>query len=305
MQDLNVQIQLPEIKSNLEGVKKYLELEVEKYKGLIVTEETLKDCKDTQKELSALEKKMDERRKEIKNKVSVPIKEFENQCKDLIKLIEDVRTPIKDGIAVFDNKKKEEKKELAKNLIKEAVEAHQLAKKYADKLTILDKYSNLSATIKGVREDIELRILPLLQEQERERQNLEIIQTTIDNANLTINTKLNISEFQRDIDYGFPLAKIIQSINERAEKIREAENPKPIEEPKQEVIEEVVQEVKEEINQPNEAPKIIPQPVKEPIKETMYFVNMKVTANREMVAKLSSFLQANDYNYEVLDKGRI
>lgn len=299
MQDLNVQIQLPEIKSNLEGVKKYLELEVEKYKGMIVTEETLKDCKDTQKELSALEKKMDERRKEIKNKVSVPIKEFENQCKELIKLIEDVRTPIKDGIAVFDNKKKEEKKELAKKLIKEAIEAHQLEKKYADKLTILDKYSNLSATAKGIREDIELRILPLLQEQEREKQTLEIIQTTIDNANLTIKTKLDVSEFQRDIDYGFPLSKIIQSINERAEKIREAENPKPIEEPKEEIIQEIKEPVKESASIPVDF--TAPQSIKEP----MYYVKIKVTANKDDIANLSSFLKKNRYEYEVIDKGRV
>jgi len=130
--------QLPIINMNFEEVKASLIETTEKYKGIIVTEEGLKDCKATQKELAGVRNKIDDYRKAIKREMEKPIKEFEGQCKELIGLVEEAEKPIKDGILIFDNKRRDEKKLKALELINECVQALGLEEKYASRLTVLD-----------------------------------------------------------------------------------------------------------------------------------------------------------------------
>ena len=97
---------MPVIEVNFEEVKKALAETLTKYENIVVTEETLSGCKATQKELAGVRTKIDTYRKDKKKALSEPIIAFENQCKELIALIEKAEQPIKDGIKVFDDKKK-------------------------------------------------------------------------------------------------------------------------------------------------------------------------------------------------------
>ena len=67
MNNLVVNTQVPIIKTNFEEVKENLIVNLERYKGIIVTDETLKDCKATQKDLAGLRAKIDKYRKETKS----------------------------------------------------------------------------------------------------------------------------------------------------------------------------------------------------------------------------------------------
>ena len=58
--------QLPVIEINYEDVKKSLEETMGKYKGIVVTEEGLQDCKATQKKLAGLRNNIDKYRKDKK-----------------------------------------------------------------------------------------------------------------------------------------------------------------------------------------------------------------------------------------------
>lgn len=308
MKNLEVSKQLPVITTNFEDVKASLELSMEKYKGIVVTEEGLKDCKATQKELSGLRSKIDGYRKTIKKEVLVPVTEFENKCKELEKLIKDVEDPIKKGIEVFDNKRREEKREKALEFISESIKANNLSEKYAKKLTVLDKYLSLSGTLKSIKEDVEQRALILKQEEDREKSMLEIIEGAIKGANETIKTPLKLSDFQNLINMNYPTPKIIEEINKRAAMIREAEKPKVIEQPKEEINKEPVKEpikepVKEPTSQPrtdtlNEAPPVIQN-------EQLYFYDVKIIANYENMKKLTDLLKSDGFKYNVKDQGKM
>lgn len=54
MKELQVQTQLPLINGNFEEVRVSLEETLEKYKGIVVTEDSLKDCKQTKADLKKL-----------------------------------------------------------------------------------------------------------------------------------------------------------------------------------------------------------------------------------------------------------
>ena len=70
---------------------------------------------------------------------------FEAQCKDLISLIQQAEEPIKEGIKIFDDVKRDSKRLQAIELSKEVAEEYSLNEKYADRLEILDKYCNLNS----------------------------------------------------------------------------------------------------------------------------------------------------------------
>lgn len=301
MKELEVTKQLPVITTNFSDVKASLSETVAKYKGIVVTEEGLQDCKATQKELAGLRNKIDGFRKVVKKDMEVPIKAFEGQCKELIGLITDAEQPIKDGIVVFDNKRREEKKNKALELIEESVQAHQLSEKYSNRLNILDKYLNLSASVKSIREDIEQRAESLEREQKEEIQLKEMqkstILATIESANININSKLKFEDFQRYIDSNYPLDRIVKEINVRAEAIRKAENP-PIDPPKEEIKH--TEPIKEPVSIPVDI-KPTPQPEKKD--ETLFFYELRVVANNENMIKLSELLKSEGFEYTIKDKG--
>lgn len=303
MRDIELNKQLPVISMNFDDVKASLLETTERYKNIIVTEEGLKDCKATQKELAGVRNKLDAYRKDVKKEMEKPIKEFEGQCKELIKLIADAEQPIKEGISVFDNMKREQKRVKAQEIIANTVINIGLDKKYADQLTVLDKYLNLSGTQKSVVDDIEQRASMLKQQQNMEKAKLEMIkatiETTIENVNKTIKTPLKAEDFNRFIETGWDTKRIIREIHDRADLVREAEKPK--EEPK--VIEEVKPLEREVVQMPVDL-NVDSKPAEEIEEEPVFFVDVYVEHNYKMIQALSQFLKDNGYNYEVKEKGK-
>jgi len=223
MLDIKLEKKLPVVQMNFEEVKASLISGASKYKGIIVTEESLKDCKSMQKELSKTRRSLDTYRKGIKKEMLIPITNFEGECKELIGLVEEVEEPIKSAIKIFDDKVREKKRLQATEFIKENIVNLKLGDKYAEKLTVLDEYAGLSISIKKIREDIERRSLLLKQEQKQDVENLQIIKNDIENANKIIDAKLDIKDFQSLIDTEVPISQILSTINERAERIKSNE----------------------------------------------------------------------------------
>lgn len=307
MKEIQINKQLPVITMNFEEVKASLVENMEKYKGIIVTEESLKDCKATQKDLAGLRNKLDSYRKDVKKEMEKPIKAFESECKELIGLIAEVEAPIKSGILEFDNKRREEKRKFADIKIFETCQALGLEKKYADQLTVLDKYLNLSASAKSVLEDIEQRAEALKQQQNMDKVKAEMIKANIESAletvNLTLKTPLQYSDFEKYLALGWDGPRIVREINERAAQIRQAE--KAAEEMATKKIEEE-KVSKEEVQIPMDlkpkAPEV-PKEVKED--EPKFFVDTYVEGTFEQIQNLSKFLKDNGYKYEVHSKGKV
>lgn len=297
MKELQVNKELPVITMNFDEVKGSLQETMKKYEGIVVTEEGLKDCKATQKSLAGLRNNIDSYRKAVKREMEVPIKEFESQCKELIGFIEKAEKPIKEGIKVFDDKRREEKKEKALEFIKESIKAHNLNNDYASRLNVKNEYLGLSKSLKSIREDIEARAGMLEKEQEDERIRKEMlkvsIENAINNANESINTKLKYEYFTKYIELGWSLDKILKEINDKATMIREVEKPK-----------EIKKEEKEPVQMPLDlANKPLEEPKKD-VAEDKFYVDFYVEHNFKMIQALSKFLNDNGYKYKVHKKGK-
>lgn len=302
MLDIRLNKQLPVVSMNFEEVKASLVQTTSKYKGLIVTEDTLKDCKSDKRDLASLRNRIDTYRKDVKREMEQPIKKWENQCKELIGLIKEAELPIDEGIKAFDDRRRAEKKEKALEIIQEAIERHQLNNNYANRLTVLDKYLNLTGSIKAIKDDVELRAESLAKEQKEEEEKKELariaVKSAIDKANERINTKLEFKDFEKDIEDEKNLKYILLDVECRANLIYKAENT-PKEQPKEEKKEEP--KPKEEVKIPADLK--IEQPKVQTREERRCFVEFRVEHDFNMIQALSRFLQENGYEYEVRSKG--
>lgn len=293
---------LPVIKINFKEMKAALQDTLSEYQGIVVTEQSLSTCKAKQKDLASLRVKIDNYRKDKKKDLSKPITEFENQCKELIGLIEQAEKPIKAGIKVFDDQKRDLKRNQAIELAKEVAVEYELNEKYADRLEILDKYCNLTAKSNEVKEDLISKAMTLKVEQDREDELIDIIKDVIDSENERINRKMKFEDFKRYIDRGMSAKEVIAEIKLSASRIYEAENP-PIPEP---------------IPEPNIVPEPIQKPIQNPVKEPVYepifapiqeeptyYAIYRIVGKHEQLLSVSKFLKDNGINYTVTEDGEI
>lgn len=287
---------LPVIQINFEEMKNALTNALTKYQGVVVSEETLSGCKATQKELAGLRVKIDTYRKDKKKELSKPIAVFEDQCKDLISLIEKAEQPIKDGIKVFDDEKRDEKRKMAIRLTAEVVADLGLNEKYGSRLDVLDKYCNLTSKESDVRGDLEARAMALMVEQDREAELIDIIKDSIDTENHRIDAKMSFDDFSRLVDRGVPTKDILAEVKSRAESIYRAENP-----PKPEPVIEP-----EPIPEPVEEPVFVPQsePIEE-VDESIYYATYRITGSLEQLKSVSAFLKEKGIAYKVADQGEL
>lgn len=118
LQDFSVKFTPTEITINNEDNLK-LELEgiSNKYKSLIVTEDNLKSVKSTRAKLNALNKGLDDKRKEIKSSYNEPLSEFEDKVKGFKDIIDQSLIPIDRGIKILENSQREERKSHVQELI--------------------------------------------------------------------------------------------------------------------------------------------------------------------------------------------
>ncbi|MBD7914524.1 DUF1351 domain-containing protein [Clostridium sp. Sa3CUN1] len=312
MKELIVKTTNATVNVNFEEVKASLVENLEKYKGIVVTDDNLKDCKDIQKGLSKLKKDIDSNRKEIKKQLEAPIKNFEGQCKELVCLISEVDAPIKEGIAIFDEMKREEKREYAREIIKDALVKYPLDDKYSNSLTVLDKYTLVATSKKAIKEDIFNRAEGLYKIQEDEKrvyqENLVIIKETIDQANLNLISKLNADIYIKKLEEGMNPTYIIREINDTASNLREAEEraAKIAEEKAKREQEQLEKkgDIKEEPKEEANSSKGTLENIKKD--DTQLFqvkIEFELTLNEAI--KLNKFLESNNIKFNTISKKKL
>ena len=292
MQELKVQAKQANIETNFTEVRENLKFSLEKYKGLLVSEETLKDCKATQKELAGLRNKVDSYRKETKSKLQEPIKKFESECKELIALIEEVEKPIKEGISSFDEKRRQEKVLSALDYLRAKMEENELNEKYRLRISIHDIKINLTNSMKSIKEEIDVKVSNLKALQEAELREKALTKNTItqyiEAVNEDINTKLTYSEFSKFVEDGWTVDKIMSLINGQVKKIKEAEKVKEVA-----PVESIEQEPVESIR------------AKEPVSKEKFFVELKIVGDKYQMGELKNFLEIRNFEHKLLNQGRI
>ena len=100
---------LEPIKFNYEDLKESLTANLEKYKNLVYTEETIKEAKADRALLNKVSTAINDEKKRIKNKLLEPYMDFEEKCKELMAMVSEVSEGIDSQVKAFEQKTKNEK----------------------------------------------------------------------------------------------------------------------------------------------------------------------------------------------------
>lgn len=139
------------IEWNYDELKAELSQKLEDYKGLVYTEEQIKDAKADRAKLNALATAIDSKRKELKKKCLQPYEAFEAQIKDLLALIKEPVTLIDTQIKDFEEEKKKKKLEEVKELFEKLkAEAGEELEFISFEQIFEDKFLNASTSLKQV-----------------------------------------------------------------------------------------------------------------------------------------------------------
>lgn len=142
---------LKAIEWNYEELKVELSQKLEDYKGLVYTEEQIKDAKADRAKLNALATAIDSKRKEIKKQCLQPYEAFEAQIKDLLALIKEPVSLIDTQIKDFEEEKKKKKLEEVKELFEKLkTEAGEELEFISFEQVFEDKFLNASTSLKQV-----------------------------------------------------------------------------------------------------------------------------------------------------------
>ena len=111
------------IEWNYEELRAELSQKLEEYKGLVYTEEQIKEAKADRAKLNALATAIDSERKKIKKQCLQPYEQFEAQIKDLLAVIKEPVALIDSQIKGYEEEKKAKKLEEVKALFEKLKDA--------------------------------------------------------------------------------------------------------------------------------------------------------------------------------------
>lgn len=166
---LKLQTSLPAVSFDLEGLTAWATAMTEKYAGLVVSEDQVKDVKKDMAELNAAKIRVDNARKETVKILTAPIKDFEAQIKKVCCIFDDAYRALGEQVKAFEEKERDAKREVVKDLIGKELEAH-AGRVRAFPIPVQDKWLNKSTSLKSVREAIRDIIVQRIETEALQRQ---------------------------------------------------------------------------------------------------------------------------------------
>lgn len=260
---------------NKEQLKAELTEQLEYYKGIVVTEDSMKDAKSDRATLNNLRTAIDDQRKAVKKQVEGLYKPFENDCKELIAMIDKPIAMIDSQVAALDDVRKKEK--LA------------ALTEFFGKINTLDfvrledvlnpKWSNKSIKLDKLKDEISGNIQRIVDDY------AEIRTLYADSPMLT--AILQRFEQTRDKSAALAYAAEIER-KERAEQERKAKIIAEIEKPI------LLSEKEVSAEEPITAAKTLEQP------ERLITGAFRVTGTKAQIIALREFMKANNITFEVI-----
>lgn len=139
------------IEWNYDELKAELSQKLEEYKGLVYTEDQIKEAKADRAKLNALATAIDDKRKQIKKQCLQPYEQFEAQIKDLLAVIKEPVALIDSQIKGYEEEKKAKKLEEVKALFEKLKDAAGEEFEFISFEQIFeDKFLNASTSLKQI-----------------------------------------------------------------------------------------------------------------------------------------------------------
>lgn len=266
---------------NYEELKAALSVELEKYKGLVVTENQITEAKSTRAKLNKVKAAIEDRRKELKKEYLKPYEIVEKQAKELVDMIDEASSNIANQIKEFEEKEKEAKKIQIANL---------WVKLGYNKITVdkiwNEKWLNKTFTLSKIKEEMQAQIDDI----EGDLNAIKELCGEDKQKCLTLQSK-----YLRTLDFQQVLSEY-NAETEAAKKIIAEEKAVKAE---QEPITVVSEEPQEEVEVQTEV-QITRNDLLRTKLETIYEIKFAVIGTEKQIKALSKFMFDNNIKFEIL-----
>lgn len=162
-------------KWNKDEIKTHFEAQLEKYKGLVVTEENYKDMVSAKNEIVKYRTTLDKFCKEKKRELKRPIELFEEEVNEVLKVVYDAEKPLAEQIKYFDEKEAEAKTETINKFIEKMVEKYNVRAEYAEQLQRDKRWLNKTAKMKDIETSIEGMMIEIAKRQQEDDDYQQIL----------------------------------------------------------------------------------------------------------------------------------
>lgn len=289
------------VEFNHEEIEKQLEESLKKYSGLVFTEDTATECRNTIAELRKGKRAVDQYRLKIKRELTAPVTEFENQCKALNKKFDEVINPLVEQHDAFEEQRKKEKEQKVWELIREVVEEFNLNEKHASQIAFNPSYLNKSASLKSIKDDLTAQAERLQLEQQKKEADTQVIQSTAQLANERYDVSLSEMAYVRLLDFkevSEIKKQILDDAQNEAEKRLEVEKRVEQKNQKQQEIETIFADGEPIASAPVE---LIDDPFSDPFaKPQELTIAYKITGTNNQLSSLQYAMEQMGVKWEVL-----
>lgn len=225
---------------------KYLEEKLEKYNGLVVTEDNLKEMKSVLKEIVSIRTKLTRFGADKKRELKIPYNTFTAELEQVLAVVSRVENPIANQIGEFEQQEMLKRKETVLNMVEDKAQSLGIRDEYKNRVVPNPKWwENKTAKMSDVALSIEEMLKGALEQQKTDddlkrmqAEKVEMIKMKIDlfNQNYALDTPIQYEEIQHRVN-NVPFGELDGVIAEEFEKRLEIElKAKAPQEPVEEVM---------------------------------------------------------------------
>ena len=141
----------PAVAWNAEEMEAWARGVVEKYQGLVVTEDQVTDIKAIMADINARKITLDNARKRTITELKKPLDDFSAQVKRVMGIFDETYAALSAQVQAFTNAEREKKRGVVEGIIKEVMGAYDIE---PFEIPVQDKWLNKTTTQKAIRETV-------------------------------------------------------------------------------------------------------------------------------------------------------
>ena len=189
---------------------KYLEEKLEKYNGLVVTEDNLKEMKSVLKEIVSIRTKLTRFGTDKKRELKIPYNTFTAELEQVLAVVSRVENPIANQINEFEQQEMLKRKETVLNMVEDKAQSLGVREEYKNRVIPNPKWwENKTAKMSDVALAIDEMVKGVLEQQQNDddlkrmqAEKVEMIKMKIDlfNQNYALDTPIQYEEIKHRVD---------------------------------------------------------------------------------------------------------
>lgn len=239
---------------------KYLEEKLEKYNGLVVTEDNLKEMKSVLKEIVSIRTKLTRFGTDKKRELKIPYNTFTAELDQVLAVVSRVENPIANQINEFEQQEMLKRKETVLNMVEDKAQSLGVREEYKNRVMPNPKWwENKTAKMSDVALAIDEMVKGILEQQQNDddlkrmqAEKVEMIKMKIDlfNQNYALDTPIQYEEIKHRVD-NIPFGELDNVLSNEFEKrleiemkAKEPQQTEPIFTEQPQATEEIKEEVK-------------------------------------------------------------